>query len=69
MIYSYYALRLLLHIWLVAALDIKMRDVPSVSSINSLLSQYCKALLFFCFFFANYGVGGAPTVRFAPVVP
>jgi hypothetical protein len=42
-----------------AILDIKTRDVPTVSSINSLLSQYCKAL--HCF--------GAPTVRFAPVVP
>jgi hypothetical protein len=32
------------------------------------LSQYCKASLFF---FANFYVwgGGAPTVRFAPVVP
>jgi hypothetical protein len=55
---------------LVAALDIKTRDVPTVSSINSLLSQYCKASHFF---FANFyvpgGGGGAPTVRVAPGVP
>jgi hypothetical protein len=56
----------LLQILLVAALDIKTRDVPTVSSVNSLLSQYCKASHFF---FANFYVwGGAPTVRFAPVV-
>jgi hypothetical protein len=42
-VYSRYALRLLLQILLVAALDIKTRDVPTVSSVNSLLSQYCKA--------------------------
>jgi hypothetical protein len=51
----------------IAALDIKTRDESTVSSINSLLSQYCKALHFF---FANFYVwGGAPTVRFAPVAP
>jgi hypothetical protein len=38
----------LLQILLVAALDIKTRDVPTVSSINSLLSQYCIAS-HFCF--------------------
>jgi hypothetical protein len=68
---SRYALCLLLQILLVAALDIKTRDVPTVSSINSLLSQYSKASLFFSFF-ANFYVPvgvGAPTVRFAPVVP
>jgi hypothetical protein len=67
-VYSRYALCLLLQILLVAALDIKTRDVPTVSSINSLLSQYFKASHFF---FANfYGrVGGAPTVCFAPVAP
>jgi hypothetical protein len=42
-VYSRYALCLLLQILFVAALDIKMRDVLTVSSINSLLSQYCKA--------------------------
>jgi hypothetical protein len=58
----------LLQILFVAALDIKTRDVPTVSSVNSLLSQYCKASQFF--FVANFYVpGGAPTVRFAPVVP
>jgi hypothetical protein len=42
-------------------------QVPTVSSINSLLSQYCKAS-HYCF--GNFYVGGgAPTVRFAPVVP
>jgi hypothetical protein len=67
-VYSRYALCLFLQILLVAALDIKTRDVPSVSSIKSLLSQYLKASHFF---FANFYVrgGGAPTVRFAPVVP
>jgi hypothetical protein len=44
----------LLQILLVAALDIKTPDVPTVSSINSLLSQYCKAW----YFFANFYVGG-----------
>jgi hypothetical protein len=49
----------------VAALDIETRDVPTVSSINSLLSQYCKASLCVCQFLC---IGGA-TVRLAPVVP
>jgi hypothetical protein len=57
----------LLQILLVAALDIKTRDVPTVSSVNSLLSQYCKALLFFVV--ANFYVRGGATVCFAPVVP
>jgi hypothetical protein len=62
-VYSRYALYLLLHILLVAALDIKMRDVPTVSSINSLLSQYCKSSHFF---FANfYVVGGGGRQLFA----
>jgi hypothetical protein len=62
---------LLLQILLVADLDIKTRDVPTVNSINSLLSQYCKASnLFFCnFLCTGRGGGGPPTVRFAPVVP
>jgi hypothetical protein len=66
-VYSRYALCLLLQILLVAALDIKTRDVPTVSSVNSLLSQYCKA----SHIFANFYVwgGGAQTVRFAPVSP
>jgi hypothetical protein len=72
----------LLQILFVAALDIKTRDVPTVSSINSLLSQYCKTSLFFLFiyfylfilflfFFANFYVlvGAGATVRFAPVAP
>jgi hypothetical protein len=63
---SLYALCLLLQILFVAALEIKRHDVPSVSSINSLLSQYGKASHFF---FANFYVWGAPTVRFSPVVP
>jgi hypothetical protein len=69
-VYSRYALCLLLQILLVATLDINTRDVPTVSSINSLLSQYCKASLFF--FVANFYVpegGGGATVRFAPVFP
>jgi hypothetical protein len=41
-VYSRYALCLLLQILLVAALDLKSRDVPTVSSINSLMSQYLK---------------------------
>jgi hypothetical protein len=65
-VYSRYALCLLLQILFVAALDIKTRDVPSVGSVNSLLSQYCKASHFFLQIFIY---GGAPTVRFAPVVP
>jgi hypothetical protein len=69
-VYSRYALCLLLQILLVAALDIKTRDVPTVSSINLLLLQYCKASHFFanCYVFW-VGGAGAPTVRFAPVVP
>jgi hypothetical protein len=42
-VYSHYTLCLLLQILFVSTLDIKTRDVPTVSSINSLLSQYCKA--------------------------
>jgi hypothetical protein len=63
-----YTLCLLLQILFVAALDIKTRDVPTVSSINLLLSQYCKASLFLAHFYV-FGGGGAPTVRFAPVAP
>jgi hypothetical protein len=66
-IYSRYALCLLLQILLVSALDIKTRDVPTVSSINSLLSQYGKASHFLCKFLCMGE--GAPTVRFGPVVP
>jgi hypothetical protein len=61
------ALCLLLQILFVAALDIKTRDVPTITSINTLLSQYCKALYFLQIFM--HGGRGAPTVRFAPVVP
>jgi hypothetical protein len=57
-VYSHYALRLLLQIFLVAASDIKTRDVPTVSSINLLLSQYCKASHFFANFYV-WGFGGA----------
>jgi hypothetical protein len=66
--YSRYALCLLLQILFVAALDIKTRDAPTVSSINSLLLQYCKIFAFFGQIFM-YGVGEVPTVRFAPAVP
>jgi hypothetical protein len=52
---------LLLQILFVAALDIKTRDVPTVSTINSLLSQYCKAM----HFFANFYVGGGGRQLFA----
>jgi hypothetical protein len=48
----------------IAALHIKTRDITSVSSLNSLLSQYWNAshfLQFLCM--------GAQNVRFAPVVP
>jgi hypothetical protein len=58
---------LLLQILLVAALNIKTRDVPTVSSINSLLSPYCKGSHFLCANF--YVLGGGANVRFAPVVP
>jgi hypothetical protein len=47
----------LLQILLVAALDIKTRDVPTVSSINSLLSQYCKTSHFFANFYVLGGGG------------
>jgi hypothetical protein len=59
----------LLQILLVATLDIKTRDVTTFSSINSLLSQYCKASNVFCKFFGICGGGVPPSVRFAPVVP
>jgi hypothetical protein len=49
-------------------LDIKTRDAPTVSSINSLLSQYCKASNIFCKFLCAGGGGGAPNFRFALVV-
>jgi hypothetical protein len=68
-VYLRYALRLLLQILFVDALDIKMRDAHTVSSINSLLSQYCKTSHFFANFYVWGPGGGAPTVRFAPVVP
>jgi hypothetical protein len=68
-VYLRYTLCLLLQILFVAALDINTRDVPTVSSINSLLSQYCKASQFFFTNFYVWGWGGAPNFRFAPVVP
>jgi hypothetical protein len=71
-VYSRYALCLLLQILLVSALDIKRRDAPTVSSINALLSQYCKAPHFFflqIFMYGGGGGGAAPTFRFAPFVP
>jgi hypothetical protein len=40
----------------IAALDHKTRDVPTASSINSLLSQYCKASQFFVV--SNFNVLG-----------
>jgi hypothetical protein len=49
---------LLLQILLVAALDIKTRDVPTVSSTNSLLSQDFKASLFLVAIFYVPGGGG-----------
>jgi hypothetical protein len=60
-VYSRYALCLLLQILLVAALDIKTRDVPTVSSINSLLSQYCKASFIFP---SNFYVRGGANCSF-----
>jgi hypothetical protein len=68
-VYSRYALCLLLQILLVAALDIKTRDVPAISSVNSLLSQYCKASQFCANFYVPGGGLAAPTGRFAPVRP
>jgi hypothetical protein len=69
-VYSRYSLCLLLQILLTAALDIKTRDVPTVSSINSFLSQYCKASLYYFFIFCKFLCRvGVPTVRFAPVFP
>src|SRR5215510_9901230 len=67
-VYSRYSLCLLLQILFVAKLDIKTHDVPTVSSINSLLSQYCKASLFFLQMFMYRG-GGGPTFPFSPVFP
>jgi hypothetical protein len=67
-VYSRYALCLLLQTLIVAALDIKTRDVPTVGSINSLLLHNANL---HNSFFANFYVlvGGGATVRFAPVVP
>jgi hypothetical protein len=53
-----YALCLFLQILFVAALDIKTRDVHTVTSINSLLSQYFM-----------YGGGGGGTGIWGEVVP
>jgi hypothetical protein len=64
-VYSCYALCLLLQILFVAALDIKTRDVPTVSSVNSLLSQYCKA----SHFFANVYLLGGGNCSLCPVCP
>jgi hypothetical protein len=55
--YIHDILCLLLQILFVAALDIKTRNVPTVSWINS-LSQYCKASHFFANFYV-WGEGGA----------
>jgi hypothetical protein len=60
-LYSRYALCLLLQMLFVAALDIKTPDVPTVSSINSLLSQYGKAS-HVC---ANFYVGRGGSQLFA----
>jgi hypothetical protein len=62
--YIHIMLCLLLQILLVAALDIKTRDVPTVSSINLLLSEYCKASNFFCNFLCT-GEGGGGRQLFA----
>jgi hypothetical protein len=43
----------LLQILFVVTLDIKTRDTPTVSSVNSLLSQYCKTLHFFANFYVQ----------------
>jgi hypothetical protein len=58
-VYSGYALCLLLQILLVAALDIKTRDLTP-------LVQLLVAVKILQVFFRKGG--GAPTVRFAPVV-
>jgi hypothetical protein len=81
-VYSRYALCLLLQILLVAALDIKTRDIPTVgaldiktrdiptvSPINSLLSQYCKASIFFCANFYVLGGGGGANCSLCPGCP
>jgi hypothetical protein len=65
-VYSRYALCLLLQILFVVALDIKMRDVPTVSSINSCCHNIVKLRIFFANFYV--WVGGGATVSFAPVV-
>jgi hypothetical protein len=49
-VYSPYALCLLLQILFVATVEIKTRDAPTVSSINSLLSLYCKLCIFWQIF-------------------
>jgi hypothetical protein len=69
-VYSRYALCLLLQILLVAALDIKTRDVPTVSSVNSLLSQYCKAShCIFANFYVPRGGGGVANFLLCPGCP
>jgi hypothetical protein len=68
-VYSRYALCLLLQILFVAVLDIKTRDVPML--VNKLVAvTILQSFAFFCKFLCCTGGGrGAPTVRFAPVVP
>jgi hypothetical protein len=56
---------LLLQILFTAALCINTSDITSVSSVNSLQSQYAKLRIFWKGFM--YG-GGAPNVHFAPAV-
>jgi hypothetical protein len=52
-----------------ATLDIKTRDVPTISSINSLLSQYCKNSHFFANFYVLGGVGGGANCSLCPGCP
>jgi hypothetical protein len=58
--YIHVMLCLLLQILFVADLDIKTRDAPTVSSINSSLSQYYKASHIFLQIFMYGGGGGRP---------
>jgi hypothetical protein len=65
-VYLCYALCLLLQILFIATLEIKTRNAPTVSSINSLLSQYCRALNFFCKFYVQ---GGCRNCSLCPSCP
>jgi hypothetical protein len=68
-VYSRYALSLLLQILSNAVLDIKTRDVPTVSKNKLVAVTILQSFTFFFLPIFMWGGGGAPTVCFSPVFP